>query len=72
MLGSWHGGKGSSRRKEDQAKIDANWDRIYNKMHVSIADDKIWTHTCGSIEMSMDKGEPCCWCGIEEDNTTSD
>ncbi len=28
---NWHGGKGSKRRKEDKKKIDANWDRIFNK-----------------------------------------
>jgi hypothetical protein len=30
-MSSWIGGKGSKRRKEDKKKIDANWDRIFNK-----------------------------------------
>jgi len=30
-MSSWHGGKGSSRRKEDKKKIDANWDLIFKK-----------------------------------------
>ncbi len=30
-MSSWHGGKGSKRRKEDKKKIDANWDRAFNK-----------------------------------------
>lgn len=27
---SWHGGKGSGRRKEDSRRVDDNWDLIFN------------------------------------------
>ncbi len=30
-MSKWHGGKGSSRRKEDKKKIDDNWDKIFGK-----------------------------------------
>ena len=30
-MSKWHGGKGSKRRFEDKKKIDANWDKIFNK-----------------------------------------
>ena len=30
-MSTWHGGKGSKRRKEDKKKIDANWDLIFGK-----------------------------------------
>jgi hypothetical protein len=30
-MSKWHGGKGSSRRKEDKKKIDDNWDKIFKK-----------------------------------------
>jgi len=28
---SWHGGKGSNRRREDHQKLNDNWDSIFNK-----------------------------------------
>lgn len=30
-MSNWHGGKGSNRRKENQKKIDDNWDKIFGK-----------------------------------------
>lgn len=31
MKGQTHGGKGSSQRKTDSTRFNANWDTIYNK-----------------------------------------
>ena len=37
MSGQWQGGKGSKRRPENKAAIDANWDLIFrSKMKVTI------------------------------------
>ena len=37
MTGQWQGGKGSKRRPENKAAIDANWDLIFrSKMKVTI------------------------------------
>ena len=37
MTGQWQGGKGSKRRPENKAEIDANWDLIFrSKMKVTI------------------------------------
>jgi hypothetical protein len=70
VMGSWHGGKGSGRRKTDARRFSDNWDAIYgdkNQKHKQ-GEDLTWEHYC-TVEaslMGVGKGEECNWCGETE------
>lgn len=66
--------KGSKRRPEDKAKMDANWDKIF-KSNPDAESGKwghlknMWSHNC-MVEMhaiSLSVGESCKYCGKGEE-----
>lgn len=55
---SWHGGKGSSPRKVNKEKFDANWDAIFSKKEV-----QNWEHYCiGGGHQVLKETDYCKWC----------
>jgi len=55
-------GKGSAPRKGANIKsYKENWDKIFS----------MWKHECKRDKsvLSIAKGEPCNWCGMNEDGT---
>lgn len=61
--------KGSKPRPiKDRKKFDANWDNIFRKDNISSKPAEFWNHDCPSDgPLSIQKGYPCNWCGIDED-----
>jgi len=59
----WHGGKGSSRRKDsDDKKYADGWERIFNNNK-----QEFWDHLCKHNGLLLiGKGEECSWCGEKE------
>lgn len=39
-MSEWHGGKGSSQRKVDKDKFNANWDAIFGKKEPVVTIDE--------------------------------
>ncbi len=61
--------KGSKRRPEDKARLDANWDKIFgDKSNPNAAPGHVWTHNCGSDKLSVRGGQFCLLCGKGEDD----
>jgi hypothetical protein len=45
MTGAWHGGKGPNRRREDTAKVEANWPSEWNAREKEQVRDALITMT---------------------------
>lgn len=68
-------GKGSKPRPFDVSRetYEANWDRIFERNNPTKGGSiEMWEHHCGvNGRHLVGVGEPCSWCGENEDGTIS-